>query len=265
MYQVNLFDRNIWLLASSMAMARIFPVRLDQHEAAIVLNKDGSLQMTFRYRGPDLDSATSEECEIATRRLSELVSSMKTGRVLYFEAQHIPATAYPSGIRFPEPLSAAMDGERRRLFSSGIYFESRFYVTLYWMPPKDSLGRLKKMVLDGQERKEVTSEDIMADFIAEATKLFLSFKSIGVPAYCLTPDETLSYLHSCVSGETERCIFQSTRCFLTTIYMTRRFRLGLNRFSENAINELSRRSNIRKKRLLGCSISSIAWIFLTVG
>ncbi len=201
MYQVNLFDRNIWLLSSSMAMARIFPVRLDRHEAAIVLNKDGSLQMTFRYRGPDLDSSTSEECEIATMRLSELVASMKTGRVLYFEAQHIPATAYPSGLRFPELLSAAMDAERRRLFSSGIYFESRFYVTLYWMPPKDSLGRLKKMVLDGQERKEVTAEDIMADFVTEATKLFLSFKSIGVPADCLTPDETLSYLHSCVSGE----------------------------------------------------------------
>lgn len=201
MYQVNLFDRNIRFLSASMAMARIFPVKLERHDAAVVLNKDGSLQMTFRYRGPDLDSSTSEECEIATMRLSELVASMKTGRVLYFEAQHVPATAYPSGLSFPEPLSAAMDDERKRLFSSGIYFESLFYVTLYWMPPKDRTGRLKKMVLDGQERKEITADDIIADFIAEATKIFMSFGSIGVPIACLSPDETLSYLHSCVSGD----------------------------------------------------------------
>ena len=201
MYRIDLFDRNIWLLSSSMVMARILPTTLDRDAAAVVLNKDGSLQMTFSYRGPDLDSATAEECEIATMRLSELVSSMKTGWVLYFEAQHIPATAYPAGLHFPEILSAAMDAERRRLFSSGIYFESRFYVTLYWLPPQDRTGRLKKMVLDGQERKEITAEDIIADFIAEATKLYMSFSSIGIPVSCLTPDQTLSYLHSCVSGE----------------------------------------------------------------
>jgi type IV secretion system protein VirB4 len=29
----------------------------------IVLNKDGSFQRTLRYRGPDLDSATSESAQ----------------------------------------------------------------------------------------------------------------------------------------------------------------------------------------------------------
>ena len=35
----------------------------------IILNKDGSFQKTFRYRGPDLESATDAELVAATARL----------------------------------------------------------------------------------------------------------------------------------------------------------------------------------------------------
>ena len=39
----------------------------------IVLNKDGSLQRTIRYRGPDLESATPEERVAVTARMNNLL------------------------------------------------------------------------------------------------------------------------------------------------------------------------------------------------
>jgi type IV secretion system protein VirB4 len=39
-------------------------------ERGVVLNKDGSFQRTARFRGPDLDSATSAELVGVTARLN---------------------------------------------------------------------------------------------------------------------------------------------------------------------------------------------------
>ena len=39
----------------------------------IVLNKDGSFQRTFRYRGPDLDSATESELVSISARLNNIL------------------------------------------------------------------------------------------------------------------------------------------------------------------------------------------------
>jgi len=39
----------------------------------IVLNKDGSFQTTFRYRGPDLESSTPEELVAVTARVNNVL------------------------------------------------------------------------------------------------------------------------------------------------------------------------------------------------
>ena len=51
MYKTDRFKRHKEYLKYSMPYAKIF------HEPAIVLNKDGSMQATFKYRGPNLNSA----------------------------------------------------------------------------------------------------------------------------------------------------------------------------------------------------------------
>ncbi|WP_034827828.1 hypothetical protein, partial [Hyphomonas pacifica] len=39
----------------------------------IVLNKDGSFQTTFKYRGPDLESSTQEELVSAMARVNNVL------------------------------------------------------------------------------------------------------------------------------------------------------------------------------------------------
>src|SRR5207248_1844934 len=70
----------------------------------VVLNKDGSLQRTARFRGPDLDSATESELVATTARLNNALRRFESGWAIFVEAQRGSAASYPRS-SFPEPLS----------------------------------------------------------------------------------------------------------------------------------------------------------------
>jgi hypothetical protein len=52
----------------------------------VVLNKDGSLQRTARFRGPDLESATPAELVGATSRLNNALRRLGSGWAIFVEA-----------------------------------------------------------------------------------------------------------------------------------------------------------------------------------
>jgi len=68
----------------------------------VILNKDGSFQRTARYRGPDLDSATEAELVSVTARVNNALKRFGSGWAIFFEAERVPALAYPAG-RFADP------------------------------------------------------------------------------------------------------------------------------------------------------------------
>ena len=56
----------------------------------VVLNKDGSFQTSFRYRGPDLESSTEEELVAVTARVNNVLRRFGAGWALFFEAVRHP-------------------------------------------------------------------------------------------------------------------------------------------------------------------------------
>jgi type IV secretion system protein VirB4 len=77
---------------------RSHPDRLADHlpwalliAPGIVLNKDGSFQKSFRFCGPDLESATQAELISATARLNNVLRRFGTGWALFFEAERFEA------------------------------------------------------------------------------------------------------------------------------------------------------------------------------
>jgi len=193
MYQTDQFRRKKNYLKYTLPYARII------HDPAIVLNKDGSLQTTWMYRGPDLNSAIKEQLAIMTQQLNTSFQGLDTGWVLYFEAQRTPSTSYAKDVYFPDVITKAMDEERRAFFANGQHFESNYYATAYWMPPNDQEGRIRELVVEGAKRKEISAEDNIEAFAAVVDKLMGIFASLRIPAHFLNQDEMLTYLHSCVS------------------------------------------------------------------
>src|SRR5262250_420048 len=81
----------------------------------VVCNKDGALQHTLRFRGPDLESATPGELVAVAERLNNVFKRLGSGWALFIEAQRRPAVAYPTST-WPNVVSGLIDEDRRALF-----------------------------------------------------------------------------------------------------------------------------------------------------
>ena len=121
-------------------------------EQGVILNKDGSFQRTARFRGPDLDSATPAELVAITSRLNNALRRLGSGWAIFVEAQRVPANRYPRQ-PFPDPASSLVDAERRAQFEEeGAHFESRYFLTLLWLPPADDAARAEAWLYEGRAR-----------------------------------------------------------------------------------------------------------------
>ena len=74
----------------------------------VVLNKDGSFQRTFRFRGPDLESATAAELMAACARINNVLRRFGSGWALFFEADRFEAAGYPDS-KFPDQATKLVD------------------------------------------------------------------------------------------------------------------------------------------------------------
>ena len=103
----------------------------------IVLNKDGSLQTTFRFRGPDLDSSTSSELAATMARINNALRRLGSGWALHVEARRRISNDYTDVIQEP-PAAWLIDEERRQLFAeSGTKLVSEYFLTLSYLIPED--------------------------------------------------------------------------------------------------------------------------------
>ena len=84
----------------------------------VILNKDGSFQRSFRFRGPDLESATQSELVAACARVNNVMRRFGSGWATFFEAERFRAPGYPVS-DFPDDATWLVDEERRAQFESG--------------------------------------------------------------------------------------------------------------------------------------------------
>ena len=63
-------------------------------EDGIILNHDGSLQQSFRYRGADLDSSTEDELVVSVARLNNCLRRIGGNWCLQVEARREQSKQY---------------------------------------------------------------------------------------------------------------------------------------------------------------------------
>ncbi|SMH43275.1 conjugal transfer protein TrbE [Azospirillum agricola] len=170
----------------------------------VVLDKDGSFQRTARFRGPDLDSATPAELVGVTARLNNALRRLGSGWALFVEADRRPATDYPES-RFPDPASALVDLERRDGFEqAGVHFESRYFLTLLWLPPAEEASRAESWLYEGRSRSGVDPHELLRGFIDRTDRILQLVEGFVLEVAWLDDGETLTYLHSTVSTKAQR-------------------------------------------------------------
>jgi type IV secretion system protein VirB4 len=167
----------------------------------IVLNKDGSFQRTARYRGPDLDSATEAELVSVTARVNNVLKRFSSGWAIFFEAERVPALAYPAG-RFADPASWLVDEERKADFLAVVaHHESRYYVTFLYLPPPDAASRTERLFFERPEGKTASIDPrvYLEAYLTETDRALELLAAVLPEVRPLTDAETLTYLHATIS------------------------------------------------------------------
>jgi type IV secretion system protein VirB4 len=165
----------------------------------VVLNKDGSFQRSARFRGPDLDSATENELAIAAERVNNALKRLRSGWALFVEAARRQAADYPRST-FPEALSWLVEEERRAGFEEeGKHFESLYTLTLLWLPPPETQARAGRWLFDEPDAAPMDWRDAIASFMVETDRALSLLEGVMPEVRWLTDEETLAYLHECVS------------------------------------------------------------------
>ena len=165
----------------------------------VVLNKDGSLQRSARFRGPDLDSATASELVGTAARLNNALRRLGSGWAIFFEAQRNAAGAYPQSL-FPEAASALIDAERKAQFDeAGSLFESTYFLTFVWLPPAEESARAEGWLFEGKSKFGVDPHELIKGFLDRTDRILQLVDGFMPEVEWLDDGATLSYLHSTIS------------------------------------------------------------------
>jgi type IV secretion system protein VirB4 len=181
----------------------------------VVLNKDGSFQRTARFRGPDLGSATEAELVSACARANNVLRRFGSGWALHIEAERREALSYPEG-SFPDAASWLVDEERRAGFEgAGEHFESRYYLTLTFLPPPDQADTAGRALVErGDDVKGRDWRQALATFVAETDRALDLFSGFMPEIVALDDAATLTFLHRTISTRRHAVAVPETPIYL---------------------------------------------------
>lgn len=181
----------------------------------VVLNKDGSLQRTLRFRGPDLESATEAELVATCARANNVLKRFGSGWALHFEAERREALGYPVSA-FPDAASWLVDHERRAAFEAAEqHFESRYYLTLTFLPPPDQADRAGRLLVERSDAvKGRDWRQTLTAFIAETDRALDLLAGFMPEVRALDDSETLTFLHGTISARRHTVAVPATPMYL---------------------------------------------------
>ena len=117
----------------------------------VIVGKNGSFMAAWLYQGDDNASSTEPQREMVSFRINQALSSLGNGWMVHVDAVRRPAPGYPdkAASHFPDPVSAAIDEERRRLFEQlGTMYEGYFVLSLTYFPPLLAQRKFVEMMFD---------------------------------------------------------------------------------------------------------------------
>ena len=104
----------------------------------VIVGKNGAFLAAWIYQGDDQASSTDAGREAVSFRINQALANLGSGWMMHVDAVRQPAPRYPERGRshFPDPVCAAIDEERRRLFEQlGTMYEGYFVLTVTYFPP----------------------------------------------------------------------------------------------------------------------------------
>lgn len=187
-------------------------------EDGVIVGKNGSFMAAWMYKGDDNASSTDEQREMVSFRINQALAGLGSGWMVHVDAVRRPAPNYsdPAHSNFPDPVSAAIDEERRQLFQSlGTMYEGYFVLTLTWFPPLLAQRKFIELMFDddavtpdhkartqgliSQFKREIASIESRLSSAVKLSRLRAQ-KVITEDGQEVTHDNLLEWLQFCITG-----------------------------------------------------------------
>ena len=201
----------------------------------VIVCKNGSFMAAWLYRGDDNSSSTDEQREMVSFRINQALAGLGNGWMVHVDAVRRPAPNYSErGLsHFPDPVSAAMDEERRRLFEGlGTMYEGYFILSVTWFPPVLAQRKFVELMFDDdavapdhkartkglieQFKREARNIDGRLSSAVKLTRL-KGQKMTNEDGSEVTQDDFLSWLQFCVTGLHHPVLLPSNPMYLDAV------------------------------------------------
>jgi type IV secretion system protein VirB4 len=196
----------------------------------LILNKDGGFQKTLVFRGPDLASATDAGLVATRAQLNNALRRLGSRWCLHVEALRAASQEYPES-RFPDPVSALIDDERRAAFEAeDRHYESRYYLTFTYLPPEEAISTAESLLLENAPSgrgAEGMYRAALGAFVSTVRQIADILSAIMPEVRELGDDETLTYLHGCISTKRHYVRAPDTPAYLDAFLCDDDFQGGL--------------------------------------
>lgn len=163
-----------------------------------VRNKDRSLTAGWVYEGPDLDSATPSELTAQTEHINRALLPLGDAWAIHCDFLRIPSSAYPTIGAFPDPVTLAIDDERRSHYQATL-FESRQILTLTYFPPASSSSWLNRLFITDSAETTDADETALEFFKAQLEEVE-GMLGAALRLKRLDDRALLTHLHHSVTG-----------------------------------------------------------------
>lgn len=191
----------------------------------VVLNKDGSFLSCFRFRGPDLDSATKSELISMSARLNNIIKRLGSGWSIYVEARRSRKRDYPNS-QFPDHLSFLIEQERRALFEDRSYFDSDYFLSLSFLPPREVARKLSGVFVEKETKEERSYTEVLENFETEIDRIFGLLNGVFPDIQKLSDEDLLTYLHATCSTKAHRVKPPECPMYLDAVLADDNFQTG---------------------------------------
>ncbi|MGL4755815.1 MAG: VirB4 family type IV secretion/conjugal transfer ATPase [Aeromonadaceae bacterium] len=201
----------------------------------VIVGKNGSFMASWLYKGNDNASSTEKQREMVSFRINQALAGLGNGWMVHIDAVRRPAPNYSErgASNFPDPVSAALDEERRRLFESlGTMYEGYFVFTVTWFPPVLAQRKFVELMFDddtvapdhkartkgliNQFKREISSIENRLSSAVEMIRL-KGQKIVCEDHTVVTHDDFLSWIQFCVTGNHHPVILPSNPMYLDAI------------------------------------------------
>lgn len=166
-------------------------------EDGIMLNKNGSLTAAFVYETEDEASILDSQKEFISATINRSLIDL-TGWMWQVDQITSPTQSYPDRVHsfFPDPVSLAIDEERRMLFNGlGSMYQNKLILTLTYFPPVLAERKLVELMFVDDTKNMQKIQDYSGQIVADFQRKLDTIQNDLSAALKMTQLKAIKYQH----------------------------------------------------------------------